>query len=250
MQNIKLEAETREPISNGKLNTLRKEGWIPAVLYGTDKAASKNKKGSSNVLLKVNEKNFLKTVGSHKSMIVELNWGSQNANVVIKELQRDPVSRKFIHIDFQKISMTEKLEVMVPIHTVGEAPGVKLAGGILEMITRELKVLCLPKDIPQAVNVDISHLEIGKGLSVKDIAAIPGVEILSDQNLLVVNIVAPAAEEVAPAAATPTGPAEPEVIAKGKKPEEGEAAAGAAPAAGKAEKGAPAATKEKAAPAK
>lgn len=231
MQTITLDVQERELLSRGKLNGMRRGGWIPAVLYGAIRgAASKNKK-SKNVLLQVHEKSFLKMVGPEQrsNAILELKWGQESANVVIKEIQRDVVSRHLLHIDFQKILMTEKLEVMVPIHVIGEAPGVKLSGGILEHITRELKILSLPKDIPQQIPVDVSHLEIGQGLSVKDIKEISGVQILADPHLLIVNVVAPTALEEAPAVAAPAT-TEPEVIAKGKKPEEGEAAAASTPA--------------------
>jgi large subunit ribosomal protein L25 len=230
MENITIEAQHRELLSRGRLNALRKEGWIPAVLYGGAKN-SRSKTKTAGTLLKIEEKSFLKKVGSQKrsNVIVELKLGKESANAVVKEIQKDSVTRRMLHIDFQRIVMTEKLEVMVPIRFEGEAPGVKLSGGILEHIARELKISCLPKDMPAAIAVDISKLEIGQGISVKDIKEIPGVQILSDPNLLVANVVAPTVleEAAAPAAAAA---AEPEVIAKGKKPEEGQE--GAVPAAG------------------
>lgn len=238
MEMVVLTAELRELSSHGKLNSTRKGGWIPAVLYGSEKSRSSNGK-QKNALLKVNEKAFLKTVGTNKrsNVVLELKWGDQTAHVVIKEIQRDILTRQVIHIDFQRISMTEKIEVMVPIRIVGEAPGVKLSGGILEHVTRELKILCLPKDIPSEIAADVSQLEIGQGLSVKDLKEIPGVRNLSDPNLLVVNIVAPTVlEEIAAPAAATT--AEPEVIAKGKKPEEEAAAAAPASQTKTPEKGA------------
>lgn len=238
MQNVTVEAQTRERLTNGKLKAARKEGWIPAILYGAELKGPGKKGAPQSVLLNVPEKPFLKMVGHNKrsNAIVQLKWGSETANVVIKEIQTDVISQKLLHIDFQKISMTEKLEVLIPIHIVGEAPGVKLHGGILEVITREIRVRSLPKDIPGVINVDISGVDIGKGLSVKDIPALPGVEVLSDPHQLLVTVVAPTELEEAPAAEAAVGTAEPEVIAKGKKPEEGEAAAGtaAAPKAGAA----------------
>ena len=230
MQTIALEAEKRESLSKGKLNGLRRSGWLPAVLYGGQK---KSKKGQGDsISLKVNEKNFLKMLsgGQKSNAIFEIKVGGESANAVIKELQRDVVTRKFIHVDFQRISMAEKIELLVPVRLAGEAPGVKLSGGILEHITREVKISCLPKDIPAEIKVDISQLNIGQGVSVKDIPSVSGVTILSDPHLLVANIVAPTIlEEVTPAAAPVA--AEPEVIAKGKKPEEGKEGAVPAPAA-------------------
>jgi large subunit ribosomal protein L25 len=129
--------------------------------------------------------------------------------------------------------MSEKIEISVPIHVVGEAPGVKVSGGTLEHLTRSLKVRCLPSNIPQMVEVNVSTLEIGQSILVKDLKPIEGVEILTDVGLIVVNVVVPKVEEeVAPAAAAVPGAAEPEVIAKGKKEEEGAEGEAAKPAAG------------------
>lgn len=247
MESITLEATTRNLVTTGKLHDLRKSGWLPAVLYGGTKKSDKKEPGNS-IMLQVNEKIFTKTlVGNQWSnMIIMLKWEKESANVLVREIQRDVVTNKLLHIDFQRVAMDKKIEVMVPLHLAGEAPGVKLSGGIMEHITREIKISSLPKDIPHQIDVDVTHLEIGQGIQLKDLKEIPGVEIVSDPNLLIVNIVAPTILEEAPAATPVT--TEPEVIAKGKKPEEGEAgAAAAAPAAGgKApEKGAPAPGKDK-----
>jgi len=231
MQNITLQAEPRDTATNGQLKTMRAQGWIPAVLYG--KSASNKKKGTDqSILLKVPEKTFTKTFGrdTRANAIVEIKWGSESTNAVIKEIQKDFITDKLLHIDFLKIIMTEKLKVMVPIHVLGEAPGVKIGGGILELITRDVEVLCLPKDVPHAINADVTKLDLGHGLTVKDLTVIPGVEILTDENHLVVNIVAPAAVEEPTATGVTTETTEPEVITKGKKLEEGEE--GAEPAAG------------------
>lgn len=246
MQTITVEAEKRDLVSTGKLKVLRKEGWVPAVVYGAHEGAkgSKKKVALTADLLKIQEKPFLKSLGKHQTsnLIINLKVSDQSDNVIIKEIQKDVITRRLLHVDFQRISMTEKIEVKIPVHLIGEAPGVKLSGGILEHITREVSISALPKDIPDALNVDISNLQLGHGISLKDVPAIPGVDILTDGGHLVVNVVAPTEEEVAPAAgaAVPGGAAEPEVIAKGKKPEEGEEGA-AAPAAGGKAAAAPAA---------
>lgn len=233
METITIEAQNRELQSRGQLNAMRRNGWIPIVLYGESKrSSSKGKQGST--MLKIERKNFLKSLRAHgrSNLVVELKWGKEAANAVIKEIQTDIMTQGLIHVDFQRIVMTEKLEVNVPIHFEGESPGVKLSGGILEHITRDLKIVCLPKDIPKHVSVDVSKLEIGQSISVKDIGSIPGVQILSDPDQMVANVVAPTIlEEITPAV-EPLA-AEPEVIAKGKKPEEGAEGAEPAPAAGK-----------------
>jgi large subunit ribosomal protein L25 len=235
MQTIELRAEKRELASKGTLSKLRLEGQIPAVVYG-------GKKSPENLAL--NLKNLTQLLKGHGvNVLMNLKLGDGAEIVLLKDVQRDVLSHDVIHVDFQRISMTEKLEVNVPLHVVGEAPGVKVGGGILEHILRNLRVRCLPTDIPDSISVDVSQLQLNQGIKVKDLVLPVGVEALNDREGLVMNIVAPAAEEVAatPAAgAAPTG-TEPEVIAKGKKPEEGEEAAGAKPAAGG--KAAPAAAK-------
>lgn len=223
MESLILEAESRETLSNGGLKGLRKQGWVPAVLYG----GYQGEVLSQNRLLKVPEKSLIKTLGKHNA-VVELKIGTETAPVVIKEIQKHIITQKPIHVDFQIISMTEKLEVMVPVHFVGESPGVKLHGGILQHVVRELKVSALPKDIPQEIPVDVSQLDIGHGIAVSQLTVIPGVQILVDPHQLVANVVAPTILEETTAAAAPAT-TEPEVIAKGKKPEEEAEAAPAKP---------------------
>lgn len=235
-----VEAQVREQLSRGKLSALRKDGAIPAILYGGAKAKKAKKSDKGQTLIQINEKAFIKMLQKEGSnVLLEIKVGAEKTNAVIKEIQRDYVTRKLIHVDFQRVDMSKKLEVSVPVHLAGEAPGVKLHGGILEHITREVRVSCLPKDIPRQIDVDISKLEVGRGISVADLPALDGVQILTDPHQLVANVVAPTILEEAPVAEA-VGTAEPEVIAKGKKPEEGEDGAvapaagtkGAAPAAG------------------
>ena len=154
---------------------------------------------------------------------------------IVKQIQRDCISQKPIHVDFQAVSLQEKIEVKVSLHIQGIAPGVKNSGGILEHLMRDIAVQCLPTNIPHNIVVDISSLELNHSITVKDLPRIEGVEFLSDENAIIVNVVVPAAEEVpatpaeaAAAAATPGSTAEPEVISKGKKDKEDGAAAPAA----------------------
>ena len=230
MQTIELRAEKRSLASKGTLSRLRLEGQIPAVVYG-------GKKAPENLAL--NLKTFSQQMKGHGfNVLMNLNFGDGAEVVLLKDVQRDVLSHDVIHVDFQRISMTEKLEVNVPLTATGEAPGVKVGGGILEHILRNVRVRCLPTDIPDSISVDVSQLQLNQGIKVKDLVLPAGLEALNDRESLVINIVAPAAEEVAatPAAGAAVAGTEPEVIAKGKKPEEGEeAAAGAkAPAGGKA----------------
>lgn len=234
MQTVTVEAQVRELLSRGKLNGLRRAGQIPGVVYGG--SGGKAKKGTASkahALINVNEKTFLRMLDKEgANVLLELQLGPEKTNAVIKELQRDYVTRKIIHVDFQRVDMAKKLEVMVPVKLSGESPGVKLHGGIMEYVTRELKVTCLPKDIPHEITVDISKVDIGHGITVADLPKLPGVDILADPHQLVVTVVAPTVLEEAPADAA-ASPTEPEVIAKGKKPEEGAEGADAPAATGK-----------------
>ena len=231
---LTLEAKVRESKSKkAELTRLRSDRQIPGVVYG-------GTKGPVNVV--VNEKELLKlTKTGGANAIIHLKTAKGDDTVILKELQRHVVTNQPIHADFQRISMTTKIEVKVSLHIVGEAPGVKTGGGILEHVLREFKVRALPAKIPQKIDIDVSNLQLNESIHVKDIAIPEGCEILDAADHIVVNIVQPTAEEVvAPVAgaegATAAG-GEPEVIAKGKKDEEGApAAAGgkeaAKPAAG------------------
>ncbi|MBI3549783.1 MAG: 50S ribosomal protein L25 [Elusimicrobia bacterium] len=239
MKEIQLNAQLRE---NGKSNKkelsgLRATKMIPGVVYGGKKEP---------VSVVVNEKELLaatKTGGANA--ILHLKHPKGEDTVILKELQRHVVSNQPIHADFQRISLKEKIEVKVPLHVIGEAPGVKLHGGILEHVLREFRVRCLPTEIPQRIDVDVSRLEVNESLKVSDIKTPEGIEVLDAADHLVVSVFVPAEEAATPAAGAEgaAAAAEPEVIAKGKKDEEGaegEAKAGdkkaAAPAAAAGDK--------------
>ncbi len=231
MQQINLDVELREgKTGRGKLSALRDDKKIPAVIYGGKKPP---------LSVSVPEKELLRAAKQGGSnAILRLKHAQGEDTVILKEMSRHVVTQAPLHVDFQRVDLKQKLDVKVPLKVVGEAPGVKLDGGILEHILRELEIRCAAGNIPHEIAVDVSKLGLGKAIHVKELALPEGVELLQDPEQIVVNVVAPAAEEApAAAAATPAaGAAEPEVIAKGKKPEEGEAAA-AAPAKGeKAEK--------------
>ena len=225
MKEAVLEAEARSAAKRSDLKTLRTKGMIPAVFYG---------KKDEAITLAVPLKKFneiLHTGGAN--VLVSLKLKDATKTAIIKEIQRDMITQVPIHIDFQAVSLKEVVQVAVPLHVVGVAPGVKLSGGILQHLMRELVIKCLPTQIPQKIDIDISALQIGNVITVKDLPKIQDVEIIADPNQIIVNVVAPAAEEEKPAAeaavagAAPAS-AEPEVISKGKKEKE----EGAAPAAG------------------
>src|SRR5207302_8514641 len=145
---------------------------------------------------------------------------------MLKDWQVDPLFGSLLHVDLLRVAMDVRMHVMVPVHTFGEPQGVKLQGGIFEMVTREVEVECLPSDIPGEIRVDVSELMIGKQLRVGDLPIDAAkIKLLSDPQRVVAHVVALRAEEEKPAeaAAAEAAPAEPEVIKKGKKEaEEGE----------------------------
>lgn len=214
MEEIKLKAELRSKVGGkGGLSSARKAKQIPGIVYGGKKPP---------VSVTVPEKEILRVLKSGSNVVVRLEFPDGADTVILKALQRHVVSEAMTHVDFQRISLTEKIEVRVHIKLTGEAPGVKLHGGIIEHSARELRVRCLPTAIPKEISVDISALEIGSSLHVKDVKVPEGIEILDDGSQMVASVITPK-EEAAPAAAVEgvAGAAEPEVIAKGKKEEEG-----------------------------
>jgi len=220
MKQISLESETRTVGSKGHLRSIRVGGKIPATIYGLAEKAQ---------TVSVNAKAFIKatTTDAGSNVVIKLNMGKNESTVLIKEVQRHITLHHPMHIDFKRISLKEKVEVHVPVHLEGDAPGVNVSGGDLEHLLREMHIRCLPTEIPSAIVVDISKLEIGQGIEVKDIKIPVGVEVLDAPDHGVVHVMAhKVVEEPTPEAAAIAveGAAEPEVIAKGKKPEEGEAA--------------------------
>ncbi|MFH1258219.1 MAG: 50S ribosomal protein L25 [Elusimicrobiota bacterium] len=218
MESIIVAAEKREIAKKGSLNLLRKQGRIPAVIYGSDQEA---------LPLSVDEKSFfhlIQTKGFNLLINLQIN-GVGDKTVLVKEIQRDYIKRTILHVDFHQISLREKIEVTVPLEVQGNAPGVK-AGGVLEHILREIRVRCLPLEIPQSIKIDVSQLAIGQGILVKDLTLPEGLELLTGTEQIVINIVSPTVLEETPAVAVAAG-AEPELITKGKKEEEGAEAGGA-----------------------
>jgi large subunit ribosomal protein L25 len=225
MKEIILEAEPRTPSTKHAVNLLRQKGRIPGVAYGDSEAP---------VALSVDEKTILGILHSQggRNALLTLKIGGTSHPVLIKEIQRHIITRAIRHVDFQRISLKKAIETRVHVQVKGEAPGVKLSGGVLEHLVREIPVRCLPTEIPAAIEADISNLQINQGIKVKDLVLPKGVEVLLDAESVVIHVLAVhvveettvAAEDAAPGAAG----AEPEVIKKGKV-EEGAEGAAAAP---------------------
>ena len=226
MAEIVVSAKSRSDRGKNAARRLRRTGMIPAVIYGG--------KGD-NVAVAVDPKSLQKVLRSEagRNTILKLDIaGHGGANAILKNWQVDPVKETFLHADFYRIAMDVAIRVTVPIHTVGEARGVKVDGGILEAVVRAIQVECLPGDIPERIDVDVTDLEINQSLRVSDLQIPAKVKVLEAADQVVVHVVS-VKEEVAPtaAAAVPTTEAEaaataaePEVIKKGKKEEEEPAA--------------------------
>jgi large subunit ribosomal protein L25 len=212
MSVIQLKGQRREAIGKGGARKARAAGHIPAVVYGH---------GETPMPLTIEAREFELAMRTHKggNAIVNLAvTGASDVTALVRDVQYDPVSREVLHLDFQHISLTEEITVEVPVHFVGVPTGVKDGGGILEHLVRELEIRCLPTAIPPRIDVDVTALAVGQNLHVRDISA-TGFTIVTDGDVTVAAVVAPAAEEAAPVAAAA---AEPEVVgAKGKKDAEG-----------------------------
>ena len=192
MENIELQATVRKSVGNGPARVLRRAGQTPAVLYG---------RKTEPVLLSVNTKDLEQILKQGNFGQFILNLVIQNGQKVtkaamIKELQTHPLSGSLIHIDFYEVDMKRKIKVMVPIITTGKSVGVE-EGGMLNIVRRELEVFCLPGDIPESIEIDISELAIGDSIHLEDLPLGENVEISSDVNYTVVTVLSPKAEEAA-----------------------------------------------------
>jgi large subunit ribosomal protein L25 len=233
MDQIIVEAKPRDDRGKNAARRMRREGQVPAVLYGGN---------GDSLTLAVNAKQLatiLRSQSGHNTIFkVKLPTGDQPA--MLKDWQVDPLLGSLLHVDLLRVAMDVRMRVKVPIHTFGEPQGVKLQGGIFEMVTREAEIECLPSDIPGEIRVDVSELMIGKQLRAGDLPIDTAkMRLVTDPQRVVAHVVALRAEEEKPAeavAAEAAAPAEPEVIKKGKKEAEEGEEAGAAPAAEEKEK--------------
>lgn len=212
---IPLKGTRREKLGKGGARKSRAAGEIPGVLYGH---------GETPVAVSVGAREFDVALRGHKggNAIVSLSLSGSDFTALVRDVQYDPITHQILHLDFQHISLTESIEVSVPIHLTGIAVGVKDAGGILEPITRELDIRCLPTAIPASVDVDVTALNIGDSIHVRDLT-LTGFEVLTDPDTTIATVVPPSVVEEKPVEeAAAEGAAEPEVIAKGKKDEDAE----------------------------
>jgi large subunit ribosomal protein L25 len=221
MPDIVVEARPRADIGKNVNRRLRAEGFIPGVLYGA-------KKQAVSVAVSPKEIGSILRSASGANTLFDLQLEGGRRKVILKEFQVDPIKGRLLHADFYEVALDQALEVTVHIELTGVPVGVKVEGGVLDFVTRELAVECLPTDIPDKIVVDVSELALGKHVRVSDIKAPERVKILTDPDVVIAHVVVPRAEEVVAAPEAVAAPAEgeaaaePEVIKKGKTAAEGE----------------------------
>jgi large subunit ribosomal protein L25 len=212
-------AEARTSRGKNEARRVRVSGRIPAVIYGAFK---------DPVAVSVNPKDILKIVRSktgHNSIFDVEVPGTEKTPVIVADEQYHPVKGTLMHIDLKRIDLTRKLRVSIPVHTRGDAKGVKQQGGVLDVVSKRIEIECIPDDIPDEYIVDVTELMIGNSIRVKELAVKEGVRVLTSPEVVIAHVVG-IKEEAAPAAEVAAATPEPEVAKKGKKEEEGGEAAG------------------------
>ena len=199
MKKYQLTVTAREGTGRSASRRLRKAEKIPAILYG---------KHTKPENLAVNAPEFVKLrkeIGGKAALIELKRDAGATALSFLQEIQRDPITDKYLHLDLQEVKENEKMVISVSIHVTGEAYGVKTEGGILETASHRLRIRCLPKDLPSLIELDVTELKVGEAIHVAELKPIPGVEFLDDKNQTVVLCVEPPAEEVAAVVAPVAG---------------------------------------------
>jgi len=218
---VKIKGEKRELFGKNASRRLRREGKVPAILYGPE---------TENVSLSLEKKDIFQILRSEsgENTIFKVSFDSQVQDVMIKDLQKDPTSDELLHVDLILIAMDKEIRVEVPVVLVGEAVGVKSEGGFVDFVLRELEIECLPKDIPEHIDVDLSGLHLHQSIKVDELTPPEGVTFISEPDSVIAMIQAQAKEEEAVEEGIEeegeviTGEEEPEVIKKEKAEEERE----------------------------
>jgi len=217
MNELHLDAEVRSGAGKSVTRKMRTAGNVPGILYGLE---------DKPVMLGINSRTLHKMLhsASSENVLVDLAIGKSNAvKVLLKDVQHHPVTNKVVHVDFQRVDLTKKIIIAVPVHLIGVADGVRSGGGVQEFIMRELEVSCLPTDIPTHIEVDVSKLGIGDAVHVSDLQ-LDKIEIVSDPHRTIVSVQPPTVTKLPEAGEGVEGAEaeeakEPEVIAE-KKAEE------------------------------
>ncbi len=220
MSEIMLEVHEREATGKNHNRRLRATGQVPAVVYGA---------GLDVAPIRVEERKvaeILSGSGGNTVFLLKLHGGDKQRHAMIRELQTDSVTGEMIHIDFQRILMDQQIKVMVPIELSGEAEGVKTEGGLVDFVTREIEVECLPNEIPQHLGLDVSPLHIGQHVEAGELELPEGVELMTDAERVIVSVavrkmVEEEVEETEEDLLIEAEAEEPEVVQRGKA--EGEA---------------------------
>ena len=204
-----IKGEKRELFGKNEARRVRSKGRLPAILYG---------KGIENVPLILEKKDIFSILKSEtgENTIFKIAFDSEKIDTMIKDFQLDPVTDEILHVDLVHIAMDKEIRVTVPFNLIGEAVGVKSEGGFVDFITREVEIECLPKNIPESIEVDISGLHLNQTLKIEDVVPPEGVKIIDEPHSLVVLIGAPTKEEELVAEEVEE---EEEIIAKEEEPE-------------------------------
>jgi large subunit ribosomal protein L25 len=220
-KDITVSADVRATRGKNEAHRTRANGQIPAVVYGAHK---------DPVSVAVNPREILRIVRSNTGFNTIFNLaigGGETTPVMVVDQQVDPIKGTLLHADLKRIDLSKRIRVTVPVHTTGEPKGVKVQGGLLEVISRSVEIECLPDEIPEGFTVDVSDLMIGPSKRAGDVGVSGSMKLVSSADTVIAHIVALRAEEAPAAEATPAAgtpaAAEPEVIKKGKKEEEGAA---------------------------
>jgi len=217
---IAVSATLRTAVGTGAVNRLRKAGSIPAVVYG---------KGRDNQNIQVDTKTFTKVIfgSASDNILVNLQIDGAKQLALVQEVQHDHLKGGITHVDFHAIKEDEEIHAAIPVVLFGEAAGAKF-GGMLELLLHNLEVRCLPKDLPEKITIDISHLNVGEGVHISDLKLPEGVRAKLDGHVIVAHVEKPKVEEAAPAAAAADAKVDPKAAGKAAP-----AAKAAAPAAKK-----------------
>ena len=216
-----LEAVKRDGRGKNEARRLRAAGRIPGVVYGTHKDG----KAPQGTSVAVDPKEVFRILHSDSGVntLINLRLAGNETRVMVKEYQLDPVTHSLLHADFYQLAMDKAITVTVPIVLKGEARGVKVQNGLLDFVTRDIEVECLPTDIPEHIDVDVTELMLNQSIRLRDVPQSPKWKPITDGDTMLVHVVMPKVEEpeptAEPAAAAPVATAEPEVIKKGKTDE-------------------------------
>lgn len=183
-----IKAGRRENFGKSISRQIRKQGRLPVILYGPS---------IQNVPLFVDKKDIFKILKSEsgENTLFKVAFGSEKRDVMIKDLQQDVVSDEILHVDLIQIALDKEIRVAVPVLLTGDAIGVKTEGGFVDFVTREIEIECLPKDIPEHIDVDISELHLNQSVKVEDIPEIEGVMFATDSQTVLVHVLAQKIEE-------------------------------------------------------